>query len=81
MDLTDYIDSFVEENNGEVSISDTAYHFFILGKKHAEEQMMKDTIDGTVFCESLKIPTIGHFLHKTNLKENDKVKVIIIKSE
>ena len=40
MDLTDYIDSFVEENNGEVSISDTAYHFFILGKKHAEEQMM-----------------------------------------
>jgi len=40
MDLTDYIDSFVEENYGEVSISDTAYHFFILGKKHAEEQMM-----------------------------------------
>lgn len=40
MDLTDYIDSFVEENYGEVSISDTAYHFFILGKKHAKEQMM-----------------------------------------
>ena len=42
MDLTDYIDSFVEENYGEVSISDTAYHFFILGKKHAEEQMMEN---------------------------------------
>lgn len=42
MDLTDYIDNFVEENYGEVSISDTAYHFFILGKKYAEEYMMKE---------------------------------------
>ena len=51
------------------------------GANWQKEQIMKDAIDATVFCESLKIPTIGHFLHKTNLKENDKVKVIIIKSE
>jgi hypothetical protein len=54
---------------------------FKAGAKWKEKQIMKDSIDATVLCESLKIPTIGHFLHKTNLKENDKVKVIIIKSE
>ena len=51
------------------------------GAKWKEGQMMKDAIPATVFCESLKIPTIGQFLHKTNLKENDKVKVIIIKED
>ena len=54
---------------------------FKAGAKWKEKQVIKDAIDATVFCESLKIPAIGHFLHKTNLKEKDKVKVIIIKSE
>ncbi len=81
MDIQVLVDEFVEENYGEVSNDDLAYHFYQLGMKDAKQQMMKDAIEKRVF---LNFGMKRIELYEGDLKGlefGDKVKLIIVKED
>lgn len=91
-DLDKLIDEFMDANNNEVSINETASYFYGLGKQAMKEQIMKNTIDIKVIesynptCEpNERLHGISFIYDCKNdnqyLIAGDRAKIIIVKEE